>query len=178
MLWSPAKKVHGGARRFGGYMPRKFLDTRLQSIGAEFLVLGHLLVEGISAHKEYVNRPGHDLIAENATTGRLARVQVKSRFASDSNGFPIGNFDCEFVVYAKLNRGFRYTRRNTPAMETAPELYVFPISKIEGAINPKATWGKHYRVYTRDLAPIEEHRNAWHLIREYLDLPPRTGRAE
>lgn len=41
-------------------MPR--LDTSLESSGAEFLVLGHLLVEGIQAFKAYTNFPGYDLI--------------------------------------------------------------------------------------------------------------------
>jgi hypothetical protein len=159
-----------------GELPMKVLDTRLQSVGAEFLVLGHMLIEGISAHKEYVNRPGHDLIAENAGTGSLARIQVKSRFASDANGFPIGNFDCEFVVYAKLNRGYRYTRRKVQATDLAPALYVLPIAKVKRAINSRAKWGKQYRVYTRDLEPIAEYLNAWHLIREYLTIPPPIRR--
>ena len=40
-------------------------DTKLESEGAEFLVLGHLLIEGISAYKAYINFPGYDLMAVN-----------------------------------------------------------------------------------------------------------------
>jgi hypothetical protein len=32
-------------------------DTHLEAEGAEFLVLGHLLAEGIEAHKMYTNYP-------------------------------------------------------------------------------------------------------------------------
>jgi len=39
------------------------LDTRLEGEGAEFLVLGHLLVEGIEAHNAYTRFPGFDIIA-------------------------------------------------------------------------------------------------------------------
>jgi hypothetical protein len=53
-------------------------DTSLESEGAEFLVLGNLLIEGISCFKAYVNYPGYDLIAVSADTGRNARIQVKA----------------------------------------------------------------------------------------------------
>lgn len=39
-------------------------DTKLESQGAEFLVLGHLLIAGISACKAYVNFSGYDLTAD------------------------------------------------------------------------------------------------------------------
>jgi hypothetical protein len=36
---------------------KKRLDTKLEAEAAEFLVLGHLLLEKISAFKAYVNYP-------------------------------------------------------------------------------------------------------------------------
>lgn len=44
-------------------MPR--LNTQLQATGAEFLVLGNLLIQGIQAYKAYTNNPGYDVIAVN-----------------------------------------------------------------------------------------------------------------
>jgi len=38
------------------------LDSSLESAGAEFLVLGHLLIEGIQAFKAYTNFPGYDFL--------------------------------------------------------------------------------------------------------------------
>ena len=64
-------------------------DTKLESEGAEFLVLGNLLLNRISAFKAYVDFPGYDLIATNPETHRSARIQVKSRWQSDWNGFII-----------------------------------------------------------------------------------------
>jgi hypothetical protein len=85
----------------------KRLDSRLENVGAEFLVLGHLLFEGIEAHKAYTNYPGCDIVAVDPETRRQCRIQVKSRWATDYNRtFPIKNFDCDFVVVAALNRGF------------------------------------------------------------------------
>ena len=39
------------------------LNTQLQATGAEYLVLGQLLIHGIQAYKAHRNHPGYDLIA-------------------------------------------------------------------------------------------------------------------
>src|SRR5881394_1579183 len=85
---------------------QKRINTRLESEAAEFLVLGYLLLNRISAFKAYVNFPGYDLIATNAETNMSARIQVKSRYSSDWNGFIINNFECDFVALVGLNRGY------------------------------------------------------------------------
>ena len=46
-------------------------DTKLESEGAEFLVLGHLLIESIAAYKAYINFPGYDLTAVNPEFAQL-----------------------------------------------------------------------------------------------------------
>lgn len=58
-------------------------NTRLESEGAEFLVLGNLLVSGVSCFKACTNFQGYDLVAVNADTSRSARIQVKSRWATN-----------------------------------------------------------------------------------------------
>jgi hypothetical protein len=86
-------------------------DTRLESEGAEFLILGLLLIEGIHCFKAYTNFAGYDLVAVDPASDRTARIQVKSRWTTDYNRrFPVKNFACDFVVFAALNRGFRYGR--------------------------------------------------------------------
>jgi len=79
------------------------LDTKLEAEAAEFLVLGHLLLNRISAFKAYVNFPGYDLIATNADNNSSARLQVKSRYRTDWDGFIIKNLNCDFVVFVTLN---------------------------------------------------------------------------
>ena len=88
-------------------------DTKLESEGAEFLVLGRLLLEKISAFKIYTNFPEYDLIATNAEKNISARIQVKSRYQTNWDGFIIKNFDCEFVVFVALNRGYSKPRKNS-----------------------------------------------------------------
>ncbi len=106
---------------------RRRLDSSLEAEGAEFFVLGQLLVEGIQATKAYTNFPGYDLIAFSPETNRSCRIQVKSRWATDyDRAFPIKNFDCDFVVHIALNRGYR--RRASPENDgrRPPDVYVFP----------------------------------------------------
>jgi len=127
-----------------GKQSRRKTDTRLESEGAEFLVLGHLLVEGIQAYKSYVNYPGYDVIAVNPKRGRICRIQVKSRWATDFNrAFSIRNFGCAFVVLAALNRGYRYQKRKTrtDSGRQPPQLYVLPVAVVKGSQDPKSGWG-------------------------------------
>lgn len=87
-------------------MPR--LDSKLEAEGAEFLVLGLLLTEGIQAVKNYTKFPGYDIVAVDPERHRSCRIQVKSRWARDyDGGFLIKNFDCDFVAFVQLNRGYR-----------------------------------------------------------------------
>ena len=65
-------------------------ETNLYSEGAEFLVLGQLLIRGVHATKAYTRFPGWDVLATNPATGDTCRIQVKARLATDFNGgFPI-----------------------------------------------------------------------------------------
>jgi hypothetical protein len=153
-------------------MPR--LDTSLESSGAEFLVLGHLLIEGIQAFKAYTNFPGYDLIATNPEKNRSCRVQVKSRWATDfDGGFPIKNFDCYFVVFVQLNRGYRYRRKKTQEANGRrdPQFFIFPVDIIQSAQAPGSSWGK---VFLRHIDNCESYVNRWDLIAEFLEVAPQT----
>mgnify|MGYP006301993523 CR=1 FL=1 len=50
-------------------------DTKLESEGAEFLVLGRFLLEKITTFKTYTDFPGYDLIATSAENNTSARIQ-------------------------------------------------------------------------------------------------------
>lgn len=144
------------------------LDSRLEAEGAEFLVLGHLLTERISCFKAYVNFPGYDLVAVNADESKTARIQVKSRWATDYNkGFPIKNFECDFVVMVALNRGYRYRKKATaddPGVRD-PEFYVFPVDVVKAAWRPDDTWKK---VRMNDIPDLDSYKSNWKLIAEFL----------
>jgi hypothetical protein len=148
---------------------RRRLDSRLEAEGAEFLVLAHLLIEGIQAIKAYTRFPGYDLIAADPDNGTSCRIQVKSRWATDyDRGFPLANLDCDFVVLVALNRGFRYHRRkDADSMDgrRPPELYVFPIDVLRYLVRQSGGWSK---VSLRKVSQVDGYLDRWDLIKERL----------
>jgi len=146
------------------------LDTSLEAAGAEFLVLGNLLAEGIQSFKAYTNYPGYDIIATNPEKNRSCRVQVKSRWATDFNkAFPINNFDCDYVVLVALNRGFRYRKKATKdnTGRRSPEFYVLPVKAVKAAQRPTSQWGM---VFMKDINKIDKYLDGWHQIKKYLRM--------
>ncbi len=81
-------------------------DTKLESEGAGFLFLGRLPLEKITAFKTYTNFPSYELIATSADNITSIRIQGKSRFQTNLDGFIIKNFVCDFVVFIALSKGY------------------------------------------------------------------------
>lgn len=143
----------------------KRLDTSLEASGAEFLVLGNLLIEGIPSYKAYVNFPGYDLIATNPKNNTSARVQVKSRFVTDFDDMIIKNYDTDFVVFVALNRGYHRGPKKGDAGIRPPAFFVLPIEYILEVRDPNNKWGK---IIKRRLTNLDSYRDRWDLIREFL----------
>lgn len=142
-------------------------DTKLESEGAEFLVLGLLLIEGISAYKAYINFPGYDLTAVNTESGRVAKIQVKSRWATDyDTSFPLKSLDCDFVVHVALNRGYRYGKKKNIKDNgiKSPTFYIFPIEIIKRA-RKEIGWNK---VQIKRVENLDTYIDNWALIKTYL----------
>jgi len=141
------------------------LDTKLEAEAAEFLVLGQLLLERISAFKAYVNFPGYDLIATDADRNTSARLQVKSRYRTDWDGFIIKNYGCDFVIFVALNRGYPRPKKNGDDGVKPPEFYVLPVSYVKKVRDPNNAWGK---IVKSRLVGIEKYRDRWDLIADFL----------
>lgn len=139
------------------------LDTRLEAEGAEFLVLGTLLLERIPAYKTYTNMPGYDLVATNPDRNMAARIQVKSRWRTNAPGFLIRSVDADFTVFCRLNRG----NRQGTARVRPPEYFVLPRAVVEAAHRADG-WGK---ILLRDIPDLDSYRDAWDLVRVALRLP-------
>lgn len=142
-------------------------DTSLESEGAEFLVLGLLLIEGISAYKAYVNFPSYDITATNADANTSARIQVKSRWATDyDNTFPLKSLECDFIVHVALNRGYRFnkSKKQLGTGIKSPIFYVFPIDVIKNLRSEKG-WNK---VNIKKLEAYETYIDRWDLIKNFL----------
>ena len=149
-------------------------NTQLECVGAEFLVLGNLLIEGIAAYKSSTNMPGYDLIATNPEKNRTARIQVKSRWCTNADGLIIKTFEFDFVVIALLNRG----RKDGSAPVQPPEYLVIPVEDARKFPRSEG-WGKVLFSKAPDLA---SYRERWDLIRSFLGMPfsargPEPGRS-
>ena len=144
-------------------MPRQ--DTKLEAEGAEFLVLSQLLLQRIEAYKAYTKMPGYDLVATNASAGRLARIQVKSRWRTGAPFFLIKSFACDFVVAVRLNRG----KKGGGGRVLPPEYFVVPAGIAESVCR-RGPWS---RVVFRE---IEEYKDKWSGIREFLAGTDRSAR--
>jgi hypothetical protein len=138
-------------------------NTRLESEGAEFLVLGNLLMQGIPAYKTYTNMAGYDIVATNPDKHLLAKIQVKSRWRTKARGFIINNFDCDFVIVVKINRG------SQDGLDEIfpPEYYIFPVAFVKSLPHTES-WGN---VTFRNVPEIETYKDRWNLITEFLNLP-------
>ncbi len=138
------------------------LDTRLEAEGAEFLALGQLFLHKIASYKTYTNMPGYDLVATNPESNKSAMVQVKSRWRTGANGFPIKNFDCDFVVVVLLNRGSKDGKKEI----LPPKYYDFPVAVIQNAPR-SADWGK---VSLKTIPDLANYEDRWDLVAEFLSI--------
>jgi hypothetical protein len=145
----------------------KKIDTKLESDGAEFLVLGNLLVEGISAYKTYQNFPGYDLVVVNPEKNLSAKIQVKSRYHTDWDGFIINNFNCDFVIFVALNRGFKKPKKDGRTGLESPDFFVFPITYVNKIKDEKNSWGK---IIKARMINHLEYQNKWELIKSFLEI--------
>ena len=140
---------------------RKRRNTKIESEGAEFLVLGQLLLQGIPSYKAYTNMPGYDLVATNPENNSSVMIQVKSRYRTDWDGFIIKNFKSDFVVFVTLNRGFSRKRKNNETGIKDPDYYIFPIEYVESIRDKGNDWGK---ITKSKMTDFEQYENRWDLI--------------
>ena len=128
------------------------------TLGAEYLVMGHLLRRNILTYKAAARKAAYDIICSHPDApkkGRLIRVQLKCRLASDCDrGFPVdaNTLDAfDYLILVFLNVGSFYHRNpetSTRAAADAPEFYTFPAAFIRQHL-----WvdGDVQRVETREL---------------------------
>lgn len=160
-------------------LQRPFTRFPVVSLGAEHLVMGHLLRRNILTYKAPPNNEGYDLICihpDPRVSGPQVRIQVKSRLATDCDrGFPVKErtitaFD--FLVVAFLNVGYFFRKAkhgHSDAGRCAPEFYTFPAAFIRQHHNASSSWEK---VRTRGLN-IEPYMNerGFEEIAQFLKIP-------
>jgi hypothetical protein len=149
------------------------------SLGAEFIVMGHLMRRNILAYKAPPNNQGYDLICihpDPRVSARQIRIQVKSRLATDCDrGFPVKRrtFDAfDFVIVAFMNVGFFFKKASSQGCRAGarrPDFLTLPVELIRKHHRHQDAWEKFY---TRGLDPAvygDEH--GFELIAQALDIP-------
>ena len=108
--------------------------------------------------------PGYDIIAANPEAGTSARIQVKSRWASDSDqSFPMKNADADFVAFVMLNRGNKF--KKTEIAPKKPDIFIFPMETVL-AVRNEDGWRK---VMTKKIPNREVYLENWGLVQKFLD---------
>jgi hypothetical protein len=103
------------------------------SLGAEHLVMGHLMRRNILAFKAPPNNEGYDLICMHPNPRKVKeqlRIQVKSRYQTDCDRAPVvkrGTLDAfDYLVLVFLNVGYFYGGGDLGvAGRQPPEFYTF-----------------------------------------------------
>lgn len=152
-------------------MARKRFNSKLEAMGAEHLVLGQLLIDGIPAYLAYGNQRDYDVIAVWPEGNRSCTIQVKSRWATDANlSFPISKLGADFVVFVALNRGVRYRKaRADEEVRRDPDFYVVPMA----AVREHHRTGSMSVLRLRDLPDWRSYLMEWEPVRQFLEMPPR-----
>lgn len=140
-------------------------NTQTESEGAEFLVLGELLIRGILSYKAYTKMAGYDLIAVNPKKNKSVSIQVKSRFNTNWDGFIINNFDSDFVVFTTLNRGYSKPKKNGETGIKPVEYYIFPTDYVKKIRDEDNSWGK---ITKSRMVGYKEYQDRWDLIQNHL----------
>lgn len=141
-------------------LKKQRLNTQLESEAAEFLVLANLLLQKIPSHKNYTRHKDYDIIATNPANNKLAKIQVKSRYRLNAWGFPISNFNSDFVVFCRLNRKMKDKQENKE-----PEFYIFPTKLIQQNTAMAGGWNKC--MVTR-IKCYDKYYMNWNLIYRFL----------
>jgi hypothetical protein len=124
------------------------------SLGAEFIVMGHLMRRNILTYKAPPNNEGYDLICihpDPRVSAKQVRVQVKSRLATDCDrGFPVKRrtFDAfDFVIVAFLNVGYFFKKASAQGCRVgaqSPDFLTLPVEVVRKNHRHEDSWEKFY----------------------------------
>lgn len=116
--------------------------------------------------------PGYDLIAVSPEPGCSARLQVKSRLTSKDWHFMIHQFDCDFVIFVRLNS----IKSACKGSELNPEFFVLPQDLVEKKAKAHRDGKMQYVMTNKDIPKYEGYRDNWYLISSFLAKKYRKNR--
>ena len=151
-------------------------DTTLPSSGAEFLVLGELLIREIESHKSYGNQKAYDIVSVNSKNNKSARIQVKCKNFKTDYGFWLNEKEklCDFYVFVHTGI-YKYVKRKSDGkrisqlIENNPSKPRFFIMDFKKTQEYKRTDkdGTDYLRILKD-TPYEKFEDNWMQIKKFL----------
>ena len=152
---------------------RKALRLPVLSEGAEHLVIGHLMRRNILAYKAPPQNEGYDVICIHPNPRKVSkqiRVQVKSRYATDSNrSVPVksktlGAFDYLVIVFQNI--GYYYRKKPTRTGIKPPEFFTLP-NRFVRANHERAGIGwESFQTKHLDLEPYRDEKGFEQIARD------------
>ena len=148
------------------------------SLGAEYLVMGHLMRRNIMVYKAPPRNEGYDLIClhpEPKKVGRQVRIQIKSHYQTDaiySVGIKrqtLGAFD--FLIVVNLNITYSKRASRSKQQVIPMEFYTVPaalVRKVHKEV--KSTYDYFSTKHFRD-NPAFRDEAGFELIAEALKIP-------
>ena len=154
---------------------KKRLDTKLFSNGAEFLVMGKLLLSNIQTYKAYVNFEGYDLVCTNPKEGLSAKVQVKSKNFKGDTSFYLNSDDkakSDFYVFAQTNsiKKVGDKHRLVPDDELRSKLYIMNYATVEKYKRTDKKGTNYISISKKNIPNINDFLNDWDQIKKFLRI--------
>jgi hypothetical protein len=152
---------------------RDALRLPVLSEGAEYLVIGYLMRRNILAYKAPPNNEGYDIICIHPNPKKVTRqirVQVKSRYASDSNrAVPVksktfGAFDYLIVVFQNI--GYYYRKRPVRDGLAPPEFFTLPASFVKKHHSRRGVGWEVFKTKDLDISPFRDETGFEQIARD------------
>ena len=154
-------------------MKKKRKDTKLASTGAEFIVMGRLLLNEIQTYKTYVNFEGYDLVSVNPQKNKSAKIQVKSKNFKNDSSFYLNSTDKnapDFYVFCQTNI-YHYVNGVAQLINDIslkPRFFVMDFKSVQ-KFKDSDKRGTDYIKVISSVPNYEKYEDNWKLIKDFLN---------
>ena len=147
-------------------------DTKLVSTGAEFIVLGKLLLNEIQTYKTYVNFEGYDLVLVNPTINKSCKIQVKSKNFKNDSSFYLNSVEKnkpDFYVFCQTNT-YKYVNKIAVLINDSklkPRFFVMDYDSVQ-RFKSTDKKGQDYIKIISSVPNFQSYEDNWKSIKDFL----------
>lgn len=155
------------------------------SLGAEHLVIGHLLRRNILTYKAPPNNEGYDLICihpdPRVKSTRVVRVQVKSRYQTDCDRAVLVRQESfaafDYLIAVFLNIGFFFSRSGQEGGRTSPEFLTLPQQFVREHLYDAPSGFQKIRTRKLEVSAFKDDKGFEQIARDLkIEYPTRLVR--